>query len=184
MHSARKRAKLVPYDATQPSQTLELNGTIERTGSNLSLEFELKGDTGEILFPAPSPNSNRLDKLWEHTCFEAFFTWDKNEFYWELNLSPSGDWNLYRFENYRQGQTSEEKINPRISKFTKSALGVYSAQVSLDLGPILPQDASTVLAVGLTAVIERQDQSKSYWAIEHRGSKPDFHIRQSFSLKI
>ncbi len=31
--------------------------------------------------------------------------------YWEFNLSPAGDWNVYRFTDYRQGMEEETAIS-------------------------------------------------------------------------
>ena len=47
---------------------------------------------------------------------------------------------------------------------------------------LLPEGA--ILAIGLSAVIEARDGSKSYWALTHCAAQPDFHLRQSFSLTL
>ena len=50
----------------------------------------------------PSPvNPQRLDGLWNTTCFEAFYAtpgiYARRTAYTELNLSPSGNFNAYAF---------------------------------------------------------------------------------------
>jgi hypothetical protein len=39
-------------------------------------------------------------------------------------------------------------------------------------------------AVGLSAVIEEVDGSKSYWALRHPPGQPDFHHRDCFALRL
>jgi hypothetical protein len=41
-----------------------------------------------------------------------------------------------------------------------------------------------MLQLGLSAVIEAADGSKSYWALAHCATQPDFHLRQSFTLTL
>ena len=38
--------------------------------------------------------------------------------------------------------------------------------------------------VGLSAVIEAKDGSRSYWALAHPPGKPDFHHRDCFALRL
>jgi hypothetical protein len=47
----------------------------------------------------------------------------------------------------------------------------------------LPQNvAGKPLQLGLTAVIETNDGSRSYWALHHPEVSPDFHHRGGFNL--
>jgi hypothetical protein len=41
-----------------------------------------------------------------------------------------------------------------------------------------------VLRVGLSAVIEANDGTLSYWALKHPAAKPDFHHPDSFVLEL
>jgi hypothetical protein len=43
------------------------------------------------------------------------------------------------------------------------------------LGPVV---------LGATAVVEYRDGTKDYWALAHKGEKPDFHVRESFVANI
>jgi hypothetical protein len=56
--------------------------------------------------------------------------------------------------------------------------------VRLDLGgvPGLPIEAEW--ALGLSAVIEAADGSRSYWALRHPSSAPDFHHPDCFALTL
>lgn len=38
--------------------------------------------------------------------------------------------------------------------------------------------------LGLSAVVEENDGTKSYWALAHPGRRPDFHHAESFVLEL
>jgi hypothetical protein len=38
--------------------------------------------------------------------------------------------------------------------------------------------------LGLSAVLEEKDGAKSYWALAHRGDKPDFHDAGCFTARL
>lgn len=38
--------------------------------------------------------------------------------------------------------------------------------------------------MGLSAIIETNDGTKSYWALRHPPGKPDFHHRDCFALEL
>lgn len=40
------------------------------------------------------------------------------------------------------------------------------------------------LQIGLSAVIEEMDGTKSYWALAHPAGKPDFHHPDCFTLEL
>ena len=131
-----------------------------------------------------SPEPQRLDHLWEHTCFEAFLSSKKSDEYWELNISPFGDWNLYHFKGYRKALGREARI-PSLSHFKSDFLQtqtVRSLEVTIDLKSL---PLTSELSLGLTAVLEFQyPVGKTYWALKHAGQKPDFHLQESFVLKL
>jgi hypothetical protein len=45
----------------------------------------------------------------------------------------------------------------------------------------LPQNAARI---GLSAVIEEQDGTISYWALRHAAGKPDFHHPDGFAMEL
>jgi hypothetical protein len=159
--------------------------TIQTAGSRLHLKYHLEGvDLKTVRLPRPENLSTRQDFLWKHTCFEAFWTWEGTPGYWELNLSPSGAWNLYHFEGYRAGQKREERVSEvKILPKPEDPQNLYSLQTELDLSPLLPSNFKAELHLGLSAIIETQDLAHSFWALSHQGKKPDFHLRESFTCK-
>ena len=104
--------------------------------------------------------------------------------YWEFNFSPSGDWAIYHFDNYRAGMTAPEiGIIPAIEVTVDPDL--LRLDVSIDCAALnLRQGPGYTPLASLTAVIETTDQQSSYWAVRHAGNKPDFHHPDSFILRL
>ena len=54
------------------------------------------------------------------------------------------------------------------------------------LGATIAVDGRHELAIGLSAILEEEDGTKSYWALAHPPDKPDFHhaglLRRAASL--
>lgn len=99
--------------------------------------------------------------------------------YREFNFSPSGEWAVYDFAGYRERIESAIPVAPQIS--------LAQASDAVELRVLIPAallPGGAVLQVGLTAVLEAADGSKTYWALAHAAAQPDFHLRQSFALTL
>ncbi|MEY3786902.1 MAG: hypothetical protein RLZ75_1109, partial [Pseudomonadota bacterium] len=70
------------------------------TEGTLRLSYKLTGDLTQIRVPK-AQNSNAVDGLWQHTCFELFIAVEGEANYHEFNFSPSGQWAAYAFSDYR-----------------------------------------------------------------------------------
>lgn len=157
---------------------------VRRTANaQLQMTFRLDGDIGRILVPPPAvPRIAR--QLWSHTCFEAFIAIEKQPAYHEFNFSPSGEWAVYSFPNYRKGPLiplTDEMMRPNIAVRATDTRLELDALVRLDrLSAIHPRAS---LRVGLSAVIEAGD-AFSYWALRHPSGKPDFHNADGFALQL
>ena len=51
------------------------------------------------------------DELWQHTCFEAFVRASSGSEYYEFNFSPSTQWAVYRFTDYRNGMCVAAEVS-------------------------------------------------------------------------
>jgi len=122
-----------------------------------------------------------MDRLWEDTCLELFLGTEDSVHYWEFNLSPSGNWNVYRFTGYREGMGEEPAIAslPYDVRKDPEAL-VLTAEI--ELGKIVPPGKG--LAATAAAVIRTTDGGKSHWAPAHPSAYPDFHRRDGFTLLL
>lgn len=151
---------------------------LSRAGETmLSIAYLIAGDVAALLTPAPAIPARR-DELWRHTCFEAFI--QDGDGYAEVNLSPSGEWAAYRFDGYRAGMRAAAiAAPPVIATAVEPRRLIVRAAIDL-AGLIAPGPAR----IGLSAVIEAKDGSKSYWALAHPEGKPDFHHRACFAIEL
>jgi len=153
----------------------------------LRLHYELRADPEQVRIPARAPGGGRADRLWAHTCFEAFIQAEGSAAYLELNFSPSGEWAAYRFDSYRQGMVAAELQEP-----PRMALRRAGDRLELEaearLGEAWPAGGPAALGggvrIGVSAVVEDRHGRLSYWALRHPPGRPDFHHPHGFSLAL
>jgi hypothetical protein len=148
----------------------------------LKIVYTLRGALGRLRLP-PYQCVRRGEGLWRHSCFELFICARNDAEYYEFNFSPSGEWSLYGFRDYRDGGPIEEDE-------LDTAIAVAQAVDRLELSVLLRADRlpgitrGIRLAFGVSAVIEDMDESLSYWALKHPLGTPDFHHADNFALEL
>lgn len=160
---------------------LQIIGNIARSGNKLAIDYEVIGDLEQIIIPQSNNLPIRQNQLWQETCFEFFFGIKNSPGYWEFNLSPNGNWNIYRFEDYRQGMVEETAIKLLPFSFQKTADALLLT-LEFDLDALI--SPNIILEFAVTSVIKFNDESLSYWAINHCGEVADFHQRNSFTIEL
>lgn len=172
---------LVPHPSTSGAAIRDVTVAVDRVKSGaLRLRYEVRGDLGSLSIPAPR-EPQRVDGLWRHTCFEAFLR-TEGPGYVELNLSPSGEWAAYTFEDYRQGMArAEVSLPPRIDVRQDADTLIVDALVRL---PSVRALRAGMMHIALAAVLESRDGHVSYWALAHAPGKPDFHHARGFALRL
>ncbi|MBL8421681.1 MAG: DOMON-like domain-containing protein [Dechloromonas sp.] len=167
-----------PASACASVLTVEVSASLAGV-DGLAVCYRLRGDLAAIRIPDPASLS-ASDGLWQHTCLEAFVAAVDSPEYREFNFSPSGQWASYRFTAYR---TRDFRFIPPAAPHIACQQCTDGFRLDAVIAPeLLP--AGAILNIGLTAVIEARDSSKSYWALTHCAAQPDFHLRQSFSLTL
>lgn len=173
--------RLQPFAPDSLTAGLELAVKAARSSDSLLLRYELRGCLEDIFLPEQTATPSRRDQLWQQTCFELFVAPVGLPQYWEVNLSPSGDWNVYAFDAYREGMREEQAITAlpcRIERQFKALTLDFVVPLN---NIIAPQQAVTLAA---SAVIQGCNGLLSYWALRHCGPQPDFHRRESFCLSL
>lgn len=159
-----------------------LAAAVARDDDGLALRYEYIGPVDALALPQPAERPARRHELWQATCFEAFLAAPGDDRYWEINLSPAGDWNLYRFERYRDGRSDPLLAAAPTVHASRPEADRYVLEARVPMPEGFPR--RTPLDVGLTAVFAWHEGPKTYWALTHRAPKPDFHLRDSFSLRL
>lgn len=173
---------LIPHPATPPADpAFKVWANIDHAASlgavaTTNIWFGVGAPGERFIIPAASEPS-RADELWRTTCFEAYLRAAGKRKYREWNFAPSGQWAAYDFFGTRKGMANAEVDSPPYVRmednFTWWALG---ATFALDAG----QDWE----LGLSAVLEEKDGTKSYWALAHTAEKPDFHAPGCFVARL
>lgn len=162
-------------------QSISLVGAIEQQSPfTLNVGYWLRDPNQLIEWPTPMHDHSREDYLWQHTCFEIFLGVKGEDYYREINLSPSQNWQAYQFEEYRY----PEDIPPQPA-FDIELLQLkrthYGLNVSLDLTEFMlkHQLKWTDLFLGLTAVL-KTTQGEHYFAMQHSSPQADFHNKRDW----
>ena len=148
---------------------------VRRRVDAIDVSYEIEGDLGRVAVPSPRP-PRAAERLWEHTCCELFVARKGSRGYQEFNFSPSGEWARLGFSDYRSPASVEDGERPGIAVRREAGRLVLQARAPLRIdGP---------LEVGLSAVVEEQGGTLSYWALRHPPGKPDFHHRSAFAMEL
>ncbi len=165
------------HPGTPPARITGVAVELSLSGDDLRLVYSVGG--GEhLLLPARKAPACR-DELWRTTCFELFLRAGEDDAYLEFNFSPSTEWAAYHFHGYREGMAGWPCAVAPVVKWENEP-GGFAVQVDLNLGGMAPAP----LRVGLSAVIEERDGTRSYWALAHPPGKPDFHHPACFALEL
>ena len=160
-------AALVRHPDTPCAALRAIEARVVRDGGELRVAYVLQGEIDRLRLPPP----RAAGALWQHTCCELFVA-QALPAYREYNFSPSGEWAAYSFGSYRDGAAAQIP-DPRIE--------VKRDRDRLELTATIQAAARKI---GLSAVIEEDDGSFSYWALRHAPGKPDFHHPDAFALEL
>jgi len=173
---------LVPHPATPPADpAFKLWATVELAASfgamaTANIWFGIGAPAARFLLPEAA-EPGRADQLWQTTCFEAFLKEEGAEAYREWNFAPSGNWAAFDFTGYREGMAEAEIGAPPYIRLEDNLTW-------WTLGATIAVEAGRAWQLGLSAVLEERDGTKSYWAVAHVAEKPDFHHPDCFAARL
>lgn len=173
---------LHPHPATPCDWITALTARVDWISADLLVFYYcIEGDIDRLLIPAQH-RSTQADGLWKHTCFEAFLRPRNERRYFECNFSPSSEWALYQFDDYRAGMRAIEPSQPP-KILCRRRERELDADVDVHLRSFeLPTTGGVQLAV--SAVIQDVSGALSYWALTHPEGKPDFHHDAGFAAAL
>jgi hypothetical protein len=172
---------LLPHPDAPNNGVRRLAAGAEVAGTDLlRFQYVLEADPLLVRVPAPVVDARRTDKLWAHTCFEAFIAFPESPGYLELNFAPSGQWAAYRFDSYRQGMTPALEAAPRLALRRLPEALELQAEVQLGGSAAFRRR----LRIALSTVVEDREGRLSYWALRHPAGRPDFHHPEGFALAL
>ncbi|MFI4884166.1 MAG: DOMON-like domain-containing protein [Steroidobacterales bacterium] len=152
-------------------------------------QYVLEADPMLVRIPPPLGDAGRTDRLWAHTCFEAFVAVPGSPRYLELNFSPSGQWAAYCFDSYRQGMAPALGTAPTVAaRHSEDRLELYAeVQLCASFSCLAPGTRSPDrprLRLALSTGVEDREGRLSYWVLRLPPGRPDFHHAEGFSLSL
>ena len=170
---------LVPHpDFPHPALVIAVD-ILSTDGGGLVFDYTVAGDVTAIRLAQPG-EPLPADDLWRTTCFEAFVGTEGSTRYTEFNFAPSRAWACYALEDYRHPPHPACMTEDPVTIETVAYNKIVALQATVP-GAALPGGERVI---GLSAVIETTDGTKSYWAIRHAPDAPDFHDRETFALQL
>jgi hypothetical protein len=173
---------LVPFPDRTVAAGWTVEGVVERAPRVLRATFRVGSPPGALIIPQRAPEPVRRDGLWQSTCLELFVGVPGEAGYLEVNVAPSGDWNVYRFTAYREGMVPLDPAALPSREAPRGPGGALALEFSLELPE--PWASAPSLELAVSAVLEGVGGEKTYWALTHRGPRPDFHRRDAFVLPL
>ena len=171
---------LISFDP-ETSPNIEIEGNISRINNQLNIQYILKGDLSAIVIPQDNKTYLRQYDLWEHTCFEFFLKLKGTNEYWEFNLSPSRNWNVFHFLDYRLNIVEEKAFNSLTFNVSQDQESLsIEINFNLDILGIVEQG----LDIAITSVVKNKDGQLSYWALTHPPMQADFHHQDGFIIDV
>ena len=175
----RQSFSLIPF-SIQGTPDLTITGEVTRRSNAVYIRYVLDANLETIVLPAWSAAPTRKDELWKTTCFEFFLAIENKAQYWEFNMSPSGDWNVYVMDAYRQVGMREETRIKRFPFEVQRELRSLSLELTINLDSIIAREKP--IEVGIASIIQTLNRPETYWALVHPRPEADFHLREGFVL--
>lgn len=164
--------------------SFQFSVSFEISAEELQFKFKLMGlpaDIARLVWPRATVGAaSRRDGLWQTTVFELFIGEPGKSAYLEFNFSPSGDWNAYRFSSEREGMQEIASLRENVVKKMRKTTDTIVVEGTLNLQKL---SLNRPIELSATSILDF-DSHKEYWAIAHKGEKPDFHLRKSFIARI
>ncbi len=162
-------------------QAISLVGAIEQQSPyTLNVGYWMRDPNQFVQWPAMAASNPRQDFLWEQTCFEIFIGVRNEDFYREINLSPSQAWQAYEFEEYRYPEDMPPKAAYDI-ELNQLKRTHYGMNVSLDLTEFMLKHKLNWadLYIGLSAVL-KTSEGDHFYAMQHSSPNADFHNKRDW----
>jgi hypothetical protein len=153
---------------------LSISTTVKFRDNSLLVHFVLSGKLEEYVFPKKN-TIKRAHKLWKKTCFELFLAKRGETTYYELNFSPSLEWNFYCLSDYR----SELKVVENVSLEVKSILETnrYELELLLESEEF---NFSEFNLFNIAAILLTTRHKRTFWTLNPQKGTPNFHLQKSF----
>lgn len=161
--------QLKPYltGGIEPDEVPDVIFDLERSDRLLDIRFTITGLADR--FEQKRVIGSRRSELWLETCFECFLGSSDSKAYTEFNFAPSGDWQCFSFDRYRERMRPSETWSPVEFSMTTEAEGAQHLCARMTSTGSWP---SSIKVQGAAIIVWQG--TMLYYASTH-GERPDFH---------
>jgi hypothetical protein len=173
-----KKEIFILKNHNKKQKDIEIKATLAIKNKRIKGCFEITGDIENYLFDKAQKQS-RKDELWKRTCFELFLANRDKPNYYELNMSPSSEWNFYHFVDYKKEMKEEKNISEPLVHLSKTPKG-YLFSFEFDLYPKFLKDDFTF---NLAVILLDTQGVRHFYSIHRKEKRVDFHDKTYWALK-
>ena len=167
---------------TKEANPLKVEATLEVLQQKIKLNFQVIGNRKAYVINSKLENEEKIerkDELWKSTCFELFIANSPSEEYYEINISPFGEWNIYHLNAYKVGFKEFREVSKPIIKMTKEN---YKYRLSFEIEFNQRIFNNEGLSFNLATIILDKNNLRHFYSICPRKTA-DFHNRISWNTK-
>lgn len=156
------------HNHTDNSTIVKAN--IELQNLQLKVNYQIEGDISQYNF-SQKTKQQRADRLWLDTCFELFIANRDKKEYWEINTSPSTEWNSYYFTGYKENMRESTIFStPKIITDSDESQYKLSFETTIKKGFLEKK-----LHINICVILLDRDGERNFYSINRRNNTPDFH---------
>lgn len=132
----------------------------------------------------------RVDRLWERDVAEVFLQPDASGPYFELEISPLGQWLDFCVYSPREKVDKDWRSEMKVTTFTDEDAGLWEALLEVPLDPILSTSGLSGVELGDTWKVNLfriagREPAREYLSWQPTGTaEPDFHVPKAFGHLI
>lgn len=164
------------------ASNLQLEAWVEPLGKRrLKIKFRLHDEQHQVTWPQHHGGQTRADDLAKSTCFEIFIQKVDHANYVNVQVTPRGLWNAYRFDHYRQPKQVPAPHEQHLN-IEHLLIEHHRIELVLDLAQLYP--SNSLIKVGLSAILAHPNELHSDWGLQHSGTYADPHLATDWCIQL
>ncbi|RUM68464.1 MAG: hypothetical protein DSZ07_06640 [Sulfurovum sp.] len=172
-----KKQTFILKNHNKEKKDINIQANFEIDNKMLILEFTVSGEIKNYIFNKPCIQA-REDNLWKESCFELFIAHSNKPSYYELNISPSTNWNFYSFSNYKREMNEEKNIS---EPFIDSSKMQEAYKLSFEF-EFYEEFIEKELIFNLAVILLDTKGIRHFYSIHQREERVDFHDKEYWNL--
>ena len=181
MLTEQDRYRLQPFEPIIASN-LQIEAWVERLNKRrVQIQLKLRDEQHQVTWPPHHGSQTRAEYLEKSTCFEIFIQQADHANYVNVQLTPSGLWNAYRFDQYRQPKQVPPRHEQHI-RIEQLLIEHHRISLVLDLAQLYPRRSR--IHIGLAAILAHRQDLHTDWSLQHSAASADPHCAEDWRTQL